>query len=69
VFGIKDRGFLREGAFADIVVFDPARIRDTATYSDPHQLAEGMTHVIVNGVMVMTGGTFNDALPGRVLRR
>jgi len=67
VFAIKDRGQIRPGAFADILVFDPAAIRDTATYQDPHQLAEGMTHIIVNGVLVREDGKFTPALPGRVL--
>jgi N-acyl-D-aspartate/D-glutamate deacylase len=69
VFGIKDRGVLREGAFADIAIFDPARVQDKATYTDPHHLAEGMSHVLVNGVLVMDSRTFTDALPGRVLRK
>ncbi len=67
VFGLKDRGQIRAGAFADIVVFDPAAIRDAATYEDPHQLAEGMTHILVNGVLVRENGTFTSDLPGRVL--
>ena len=69
VFGLTDRGQLREGAFADIAVFDPAKVRDTATYADPHHLAEGMSYVLVNGVVVVDGGTFTEALPGRVLRK
>lgn len=67
VFGMKDRGSVRSGAYADLVIFDPARLRDTATYENPHQLAEGVTHVIVNGVLVRDRGTFTNALPGRVL--
>jgi N-acyl-D-amino-acid deacylase len=66
---MRDRGVIREGAAADIVVFDPARIRDRATYTDPHQLAEGMSYVLVNGVLVLNEGKFTDALPGRVLTR
>jgi len=69
VFSIRDRGIIREGAFADVVVFDPARVRDRATYTDPHQLAEGMDYVLVNGVVVVDGGTFTKATPGRVLRK
>ena len=67
VFGMKDRGQIREGAAADLVVFDPAAVQDTATYQEPHQLAVGMTHIIVNGVVVRTDGRFTNALPGRVL--
>jgi N-acyl-D-amino-acid deacylase len=69
VFGMKDRGIIREGAFADIAIFDLARIQDRATYTEPHQLAEGMDGVLVNGVVVISNGRFTDALPGRVLRK
>jgi N-acyl-D-amino-acid deacylase len=69
VFGIKDRGVIREGAFADIAIFDPARVRDVATYADPHHLAEGMSYVVVNGIVVVDDGKFTEALPGRVLRK
>ena len=69
VFGIADRGLIREGARADIVVFDPARVRDVASYEDPHRLAEGMSHVIVNGVLVVDDGAFTPAMPGTVLRK
>jgi N-acyl-D-amino-acid deacylase len=69
VFAIKDRGALREGAWADIAVFDPAAVQDRATYADPHQLAAGMAFVLVNGQLVVDGGRFTLALPGKVLRR
>lgn len=69
VFGLKDRGTIREGAVADLAVFDPAKVRDRATYADPHQLAEGMSYVLVNGVVVVDDGKFTAALPGRVLRK
>ena len=69
VFGLKDRGVIREGAAADIAIFDPAKIRDRATYTQPHQLAEGMWGVLVNGVPVVSEGKFTAALPGRVLRK
>ena len=69
VFGLKARGAIRDGAAADLVVFNPVKVRDRATYSDPHQLAEGFTHVLVNGVLVVDSGKFTGATPGRVLRR
>ena len=69
VFGINDRGVIRPGAFADLVIFDPATIRDTATYEDPQKLAEGVSDVLVNGVPVRLDGKFTDQAPGRVLRR
>jgi N-acyl-D-amino-acid deacylase len=55
-FGMKDRGILREGAAADIAIFDPDAVRDTATYTSPHQLATGMSWVLVNGVAVVNEG-------------
>ena len=69
VFGMRGRGVLREQAFADVVVFDPARVADRATYTEPHHLAEGMAYVIVNGVAVVRDGRFTEDLPGKVLRR
>jgi N-acyl-D-amino-acid deacylase len=65
--GITDRGVIRPGMKADIAVFDPARVRDLATYEQPHQYAEGFSAVLVNGVMVYEGGKMTDARPGRVL--
>ena len=67
VFGIPDRGYLRAGAWADVIVFDPAAVRDVATYTNPHQLAQGMWCVLVNGVPVLENGALNSALPGQVL--
>lgn len=69
VFGLRDRGVIREGAWADLAVFDPAVVRDTATYQDPHRLAEGMSYALVNGEVVVDEGKFTDRLPGKVLRR
>jgi N-acyl-D-amino-acid deacylase len=69
VFGITDRGCIREGAFADLAIFDPAAVRDRATYTAPHQLAEGMRYVLVNGVVVIDEGRFTAELPGRVLSK
>jgi N-acyl-D-amino-acid deacylase len=64
---LLDRGLLRPGLKADIVVFDPARVRDTATYTQPHQYAEGFSWVIVNGEVVFDGNAMTSARPGRVL--
>jgi N-acyl-D-amino-acid deacylase len=61
------RGFLKEGMFADVVVFDPATIADRATFDNPHQYAVGMKHVFVNGVQVLQDGEHTGAKPGRAL--
>ena len=66
---MKDRGELRPGAYADLIVFDLSRVRDTATYAAPHQLAEGMVHVFVNGTPAVTDGAFTAGRGGRILRR
>jgi N-acyl-D-amino-acid deacylase len=65
--GLDHRGFIREGMFADIVVFDPATIADRATFEKPHQYAVGMKHVFVNGVQVLRDGEHTGAKPGRAL--
>lgn len=67
VFGIPDRGVLRPGAVADVVVFDLERLRDPATYQRPHQLAEGMVHVLINGRPAIEGGRFTGSRHGIVL--
>ena len=69
VFGMHDRGVLREGAAADVLVFDPAKVVEKSTYVDPHHHAEGMSYVLVNGVIVVDNGKFTDKLPGKVLRK
>lgn len=63
----NDRGVLKEGMWADIVIFDPATIHDTATYAEPNQLGKGMQFVLVNGVPVIDEGKMTKALPGKVL--
>ncbi|MCW4036497.1 MAG: amidohydrolase family protein, partial [Candidatus Bathyarchaeota archaeon] len=68
-FGILDRGLLRPGMWADIVVFDPKKVIDKATYQDPHQYPEGIEYVIVNGVMTVDKGRYTGALAGRTLRK
>jgi len=65
---IGDRGVLKVGMWADVVVFDPATVRDRATFAQPHQLAEGMRWVLVNGVPVIADGKATGARPGKVLR-
>jgi N-acyl-D-amino-acid deacylase len=62
------RGMLRPGHYADVVVFDPARIQDHATFDKPHQLATGVVHVFVNGTQVLRDGEHTGAKPGRVVR-
>jgi len=69
VFRMKDRGLLREGAVADIVVFDLERLRDLATFDDPHQLAEGMVYILVNGELAVENSTFTGGLHGQMVRR
>jgi N-acyl-D-amino-acid deacylase len=69
VFGLIDRGELRPGAIADLVVFDPATIQDHATYEAPFAMATGMAWVVVNGQVAIADGTPTGALAGRVLRR
>lgn len=68
VYRMQDRGELRPGAYADIVVFDLARLRELSTYAEPHQLAEGMRHVFVNGRAALRDGAFTGERAGRVLR-
>ena len=67
--GLARRGVLQPGAFADVVVFDPATIQDHATYDRPHQYATGVSHVFVNGAHVLRDGEHTGAQPGRVVRR
>jgi N-acyl-D-amino-acid deacylase len=66
--GLDRRGWLRAGHFADVAVFDPARVLDHATFERPHQYATGMVHVFVNGVQVLRDGEHTGARPGRVVR-
>jgi dihydroorotase/N-acyl-D-amino-acid deacylase len=65
---LTDRGVLKQGMRADVVVFDPATIRDLATFENPNQLSQGMNYVLVNGVPVIDQGKMTGALPGKVLR-
>jgi N-acyl-D-aspartate/D-glutamate deacylase len=67
--GVRDRGLLREGCFADVVVFDEGKVIDRATYSRPFQYPEGIEYVLVNGALVIEKGKHTGARPGRALRR
>ena len=64
---LTDRGVLKQGMWADVVIFDPATIRDLATFEQPNQLSQGMEYVLVNGVPVIAQGRMTGALPGKVL--
>jgi N-acyl-D-amino-acid deacylase len=68
VLRLDGRGMLRNGYYADIVVFDPERIQDHATWEKPHQYATGVVHVFVNGGQVINNGEHTGAKPGRVVR-
>ena len=67
-FGFFDRGLIRPGMKADLVLFDPEAVIDKATYGDPHQYSEGFRHVLVNGSFVIRDGELSDRRPGRILR-
>ena len=67
--GLRDRGVIRDGAIADLVVFDPATIRSNATYEEPRRHPTGIEHVVVAGRLVVDGGQHTGATPGRALRR
>ena len=68
-FGLRDRGVIRAGASADIVVFDRAAMRDVATFTDPHHYASGVVHLLVNGSPVIESGKLTGARPGKAIRR
>jgi len=65
---LRDRGLLAEGYYGDVVVFDPANVRDNATFAEPHQYSTGVLHVFVNGTQVLKDGEHTGATPGRVVR-
>lgn len=69
VYRMPDRGEIRVGSVADLVVFDLARVHTPSTFTDPHHLSEGMVHVLVNGVLALEDGAFTGALAGEVLRK
>ncbi|AWW32266.1 D-aminoacylase [Echinicola strongylocentroti] len=68
-FGVKERGFVKEGYFADLIVFDPEKVKDRATFEDPYEEAEGMEYVWVNGELVIDEGKYTGKLAGKALRK
>ncbi|MFM2144105.1 MAG: hypothetical protein RLZZ476_2649 [Verrucomicrobiota bacterium] len=68
-FQIKDRGLLKPGAIADVVIFDPEKVTDPSTFDDPHHHAVGFEHVLVNGVPVIESAALTEARPGQIVRR
>jgi N-acyl-D-aspartate/D-glutamate deacylase len=68
ILGLRDRGMVKEGMIADLVILDPATIIDNATFEKPHQLSTGVRDVFVNGVAVWRDGKLTDARPGKALR-
>lgn len=65
--GLRDRGLVREGMWADLVLFNPDTIIDRATYDNPCQRPEGIEYVLINGVVTVEEGTYTEALPGVAL--
>jgi N-acyl-D-aspartate/D-glutamate deacylase len=68
-FGLTDRGVVREGAFADVIAFDPRTIADRATFENPRLMSTGVQWVLVNGAISVENGRYSGALGGRALRR
>ncbi|MEZ4656922.1 MAG: amidohydrolase family protein [Caldilineaceae bacterium] len=71
-FGLRKRGILRGGWYADVVIFDADTVQDHATYAQPHQISTGVEHVLVNGTIIVQNGqpveTLSATLPGRALK-
>jgi N-acyl-D-amino-acid deacylase len=68
ILGLTDRGYIKEGYLADLVLLDPARFRDTATYQQPHQYATGVKYLMVNGKLAVEDGRPTGGCYGRALR-
>jgi len=68
ILGLPQRGYLKPDYFADVVIFDPKTIIDLATFENPHQYSKGVTHLFVNGVLVIEEGELTGKLPGKALR-
>ena len=69
ILGLSDRGAIKKGQWADLVLFDPATVADKATFEDPFQYPVGIDTVLVNGVVVLDEGKHTNARPGKVLKR
>jgi N-acyl-D-aspartate/D-glutamate deacylase len=67
--GLEKRGEISEGSYADLVIFDPDKIRDVATFDDPHKYPEGIELVMVNGKVAVENGEFHGVLNGKVLKK
>ncbi|KPV65331.1 MAG: D-glutamate deacylase [Candidatus Bathyarchaeota archaeon BA1] len=67
--GLRDRGLIRKGMYADITIFDPDRVMDRGSYTDPHQYPDGIEYVLVNGKIVIEKGTHTGTLSGKALRK
>ncbi len=67
--GLKERGLIREGMYADITIFNPETILDKATYAEPHQYPEGIEYVLVNGKVTIERNEHTEALAGKALRK
>ena len=65
--GIQDRGSIKIDNYADVIIFDPKKVADKATFEKPHQYAVGMKHVFVNGIQVLNNGDHTGAMPGRIV--
>ena len=68
MLGLVDRGMVKEGYVADLVVFDPLTIRDKSTFEDPHQYSEGIDYLFISGIPVIDGGEYTGKLAGKTLR-
>ncbi|NNF36068.1 MAG: amidohydrolase family protein [Saprospiraceae bacterium] len=69
IFQLKDRGYIKEGLVADIVIFDPENFTDKATFTDPFQYSEGVEYLIINGEIAISEGKFKDIRKGRILKK
>ncbi len=68
ILGLEDRGWIKEGYAADILVFNPEKIRDKGTWQEPHQYSEGVEHLLINGKFAIDNGKYTGTLPGKPIR-